>query len=544
MKPLSWKNRSGRIWDSVLPAIASSMLALVFWLAFAGVAHPATNFVTSLADHGAGSLRQVMADSAWGDFIQFDVSGTIVLTSGQQVVDKSLNLVGPGVSTLAVSGNGSSRIFYINPNVTVSLVGLTLENGRTADGTGGIAVEGGGAIYNAGTLRLDGCAICFNHTGNGENGSLGQVAGGVGGSGGSGAGIFNAASLTLINSLISTNSCGRGGSGGSGQNTGGGGGGGGWGGGIYSLGRMFIQGCTLAGNIAGSGGDGGNSGFSPGSGGYGGNGGGLYVQGILAMTDCTIAGNWGGYGGSGGLHTSYPPGSASSGPGGSGGGIDSSATNIAVVSCTIVSNAVGVNTQGGGIHAWTSPNRGGYLNNLIARNTGPVADVAGEFHSLGHNLIGVTNGSSGFTAADDLTGSDAAPCAPKVAALADNGGPTLTLALLPGSPAIDAGAAAGTAATDQRGIVRPQGPGVDMGAFEYQYIPIFNCPVVYDATNCQLQMSGLLPNQLFSLEISSNLLNWVGMTNFVAGTNGMFEFIDPIPGAVPSRFYRLKSVTP
>jgi hypothetical protein len=50
--------------------------------------------------------------------------------------------------------------------------------------------------------------------------------------------------------------------------------------------------------------------------------------------------------------------------------------------------------------------------------------------------------------------------------LQDNGGPTYTQALLPGSPAIDAGTSAGAPGTDQRGLFRPQGPAPDIGAFE------------------------------------------------------------------------------
>ena len=51
--------------------------------------------------------------------------------------------------------------------------------------------------------------------------------------------------------------------------------------------------------------------------------------------------------------------------------------------------------------------------------------------------------------------------------LADNGGPTLTHALLAGSPAIDAADDGVCPATDQRGVVRPQGMGCDVGAYEY-----------------------------------------------------------------------------
>lgn len=57
---------------------------------------------------------------------------------------------------------------------------------------------------------------------------------------------------------------------------------------------------------------------------------------------------------------------------------------------------------------------------------------------------------------------------PKLDSLADNGGPTMTCALLSGSPAIDAGTETGAPTTDQRGVTRPQGSGVDMGAFEFE----------------------------------------------------------------------------
>ena len=61
----------------------------------------------------------------------------------------------------------------------------------------------------------------------------------------------------------------------------------------------------------------------------------------------------------------------------------------------------------------------------------------------------------------DILGED-----PLLAPLADNGGPTLTFAVLPGSPAVDAGNSSGCPATDQRGVKRPQGSACDIGAFE------------------------------------------------------------------------------
>src|SRR5207244_2459322 len=73
----------------------------------------------------------------------------------------------------------------------------------------------------------------------------------------------------------------------------------------------------------------------------------------------------------------------------------------------------------------------------------------------------------------DLVGTPGAPLDPKLGPLGNNGGPTWTMALLPGSPAIDAGddallSAPFNLATDQRGLPRKSGAHVDIGAFEFQ----------------------------------------------------------------------------
>jgi len=58
------------------------------------------------------------------------------------------------------------------------------------------------------------------------------------------------------------------------------------------------------------------------------------------------------------------------------------------------------------------------------------------------------------------------PIDPKLGTLASNGGPTKTHALLAGSPALDAASGADCPAKDQRGVVRPQGTGCDIGSYE------------------------------------------------------------------------------
>jgi CSLREA domain-containing protein len=164
-----------------------------------------------------------------------------------------------------------------------------------------------------------------------------------------------------------------------------------------------------------------------------------------------------------------------------GGGIDTSAGALTLNNSTVSGNfgnadmGVGL-VNGGGINRF-----GGVVtlrNSIVAGNfrfvgTTPEAnDCAGTIGSDGHNLIGTTANCAGYTpAAGDLIGANAA-----LGSLADNGGGTLTHALLPGSAAIDAGnpAAPGSggstcAGADQRGLPRAGTAGrCDIGAFEVQ----------------------------------------------------------------------------
>jgi hypothetical protein len=152
---------------------------------------------------------------------------------------------------------------------------------------------------------------------------------------------------------------------------------------------------------------------------------------------------------------------------------------------------------GGGIRV--GPGSVTLENTIIAANTAangagdntgaptPGPNVDGAVVSNGHNLLGIATDATGFTGVGDQTGAN-----PMLAALADNGGPTQTMALMPGSPAIDAGVAAG-ASFDQRGRPRTfDDPGVanaatsdgtDIGAFELQPLCSLSCPTDISVSN-------------------------------------------------------------
>lgn len=97
----------------------------------------ATITVTNLHDSGPGSLRQAIADAAPGDTIDFSVTGTITLASGELVIDEDLTINGPGATNLTVSGNNSNRVFNIT-NSAAEIRNLTIANGRASVAGGGV----------------------------------------------------------------------------------------------------------------------------------------------------------------------------------------------------------------------------------------------------------------------------------------------------------------------------------------------------------------------------------------------------------------------
>jgi len=105
-------------------------------------------------------------------------------------------------------------------------------------------------------------------------------------------------------------------------------------------------------------------------------------------------------------------------------------------------------------------------NSIVADNqwagcfVGYFGPGAVALNSGGHNVA--SDDTCNLTAPGDQPNTD-----PLLAALANNGGPTLTHALLAGSPTIDAADDAVCPALDQRGVARPQGAGCDAGSYEF-----------------------------------------------------------------------------
>ena len=498
--------------------------------------------------------------------VLFQCDGAILLSSTIAITSNTV-LDGSG-HQVTISGNNTVGIFYVAPNVNFVLTNLTIANGSSPNGAGIFNDHGqvtvnacriignhaqaasgtgtnsgadgfGGAVYNSGQFT----AIDSSFISNSVTGGFGQQdlwlapedwfcsPGGAGGNAGGGV-IFNSGTLIVSGCSLANNGA-IGGLGGVGQSgyfcdlphiTGGhgGAGGNGKGGAILNSGAAMLVNSTLAMNVGtgGRGGAGGNGGgaydpdYSPSDGGPGGTGGtgagAIYdVNGQMYVTNCTLALNSGipGAGGAGG--GAGPIGPCGGRPGGYAGAIGSN-------------GPAGVGSQTAGTH---------FFNTLLLSNV--PSNCSGLVSDGGYNMS--SDASVAFPASGSRTNIN-----PMLGPLVNNGGPTLTMALLPGSPAIDAGGAIGAPAIDQRGVLRPQGAGMDIGAFEFQYIPVFTTARFQSATNFWLQACGLPPQQTCTLQVSTNLTVWWDLAAQVVGTNGQCEFVHTNCGSGGARFYRLK----
>jgi hypothetical protein len=260
------------------------------------------------------------------------------------------------------------------------------------------------------------------------------------------------------------------------------------GGGIYNAGILTITTSIISGNQA----QGNIEHFA--------NGGGIYNTGTLAIRTSTVSGNSLHFGEGGGIinstGTTTISNSTISGNDGflRGGGIKITFGTVTITNSTVARNTAS-SGHGGGIEnlygaavinnstisansSWHSAggieNVGGtftFQNSIVANNSGANCLNAATWTSKGYNMS--SDGTCNFHSSGDRNNID-----PKLGPLQNNGGPTQTQALLPGSPAIDAGNPSGCTdakghllTTGQRGYPRPDREdtgGCDMGAYEKQ----------------------------------------------------------------------------
>jgi CSLREA domain-containing protein len=498
----------------VLRIGVGALLAAAWWLAAAPLpaAYAAGIGVTTTTDElnhdGDCSLREAIRAANLDTSVDACTSGggadSITLPAGMYTLSipgrgedmaatgdldltSDVTISGAGAGTTIISANDLDRAIDVLIDVRVTIQGVTIQGGNVPDH--------GGGITNAGMLTVNNSAVSSNRT----SSYLG----------GSGSGIFNQGTLTITNSTVSKNSN--------------------WpfgeGGGVSNTGLLTIERSTIAENVSSTGGGVVNYGTASISASSvtanesmpadtGGAGGGIWNSGTLTLSRSMIQNNRALFGGGisnrrdssmtitestiAGNHV------LASRFDSTGGGMLNQGS-VTVVNSTISGNiADGI---GGGLASYgtTSLNNvtiaqnradpapyviGGGLfvgngtvtakNTLIGGNTdtsGQAPDCAFGFTSQGYNLVqNPVNCMISGDPTGNLLGVD-----PRLGPLQDNGGPTPTHALLSGSPAIDAGhpAAPGSgeyacAATDQRGITRPQdgnGDGVarcDIGAYELE----------------------------------------------------------------------------
>lgn len=373
---------------------------------------PADIVVVNGDDAGPGSLRQAILDAAPDSTISFGFPVVINLTTGELLIDKNLTISGLGSALVTVNRD---------PNASQGFRLLEVASGATVAVTGVTLADGalsgiaGGAILNSGVLSLSEVQVIDSHVGPADllNSPV------------DGGGCVNAAGATMIltNCSVTGNSSN------------------GFGGGIVNDGDLTVQSSTISGNTAA-------------------NGGGIYSNSSATITNSTVTSN-----------VTIPTGPHGL-QGGYGGGLGLSG------SVTLLSDTISGNQciwDGGGIDGEGAV----VMTNCILAGNGSethsdTVDLGGTVESGGYNLVGVAPDGAGLSDSD-LFGTADAPLDPKLGPLQDNGGLTFTMALLPGSPALDQGISAGLG-TDEIGAPRTVdlsnimnasgGDGTDIGAVE------------------------------------------------------------------------------
>ncbi len=358
---------------------------------------------------------------------------TITLHGGELDITRSVTFTGPGAGNLTISGNDASRIFHIigpgkeGSRVDVYINGLTLTHGASPAGQGGGAIDAEGQT----NLDLEESVISNSHA---------AVGGGI-----ATYSTFCSAFLTLTKSVISGNSATLSGGGISTGNcvntyinysTVIGNSAYDYGGGLFAGSPFYLEiaGSLISGNSVGGP-------ASPVMGGAG-----IAVKNAyfgLQIYDSSVVGN---------IATAE------------GGGIailDAVSSDATVIdSCTITGN-YGYSFPGQGIASAGGTVK--LLNSIVANNYSRFEgeDLAGTFSS-DHSLIKTKGAFATVSGSGNIFGQD-----PLLGSLRDNGGFTLSMLPAVASPAIGNGST--TLVFDQRGLPRPAGAGMDIGAVERQY---------------------------------------------------------------------------
>ena len=396
----------------------SSTLALALLLAASPSGFASTTWYVS-GINGSDSNACKSAGTACktiGHAISLAASGDSVMIAAATYVEH-LTI---GIN-LNVIGSGASTTFLNGAlagrvvTISSSSASVSLSNLTIRSGQVGGLVGKGGGINNAGTLTINNCAV----TNNQAHGSDGNAGGG----------IYNAGSLTINNSTVSQNHA-YGISGG---------------GGTYNSGSLRINKSTLTGNSAGVGG--------------------AVNGGTITINNSTLSANTAYVGGAISNATVVIVNSTLSGNSASqrGGGVNTS--TLSVFNSTLSGNSA---AQGGNMFTNGATT---IMQNSIVANSPRGGNCSGAITSHGYNMS--SDGTCNLHNSGDRNNTN-----PRLGPLQNNGGPTQTMALPSGSPAIDAGNPSGCKdgsghllTTDQRGFPRP-GKGdtgrCDMGAYEKQ----------------------------------------------------------------------------
>jgi hypothetical protein len=515
---------------------------LVYLILFTS-ARAANFIVVNNSDSGAGSLRQgiLNANASGGGKITFaNVTGAISLQSPLPILTANITIQGPSLSQLAITCSNTIAITILtnSANCTSTLSGLSIQSTMANFGTFNLLDSFVGLefnpsiapVYNSGTMTLTRCILTGNQVPSGNDsienhGTMNLDHCSITNNRGGGS-VYNSGNLTMDSSVVAGHTWFTSSSGG-----------------IYNDGGIVVlRNCAISNNWSVA-------------------GGGIWNGGALFVTNSLISSNLAMYSDietpAGGLfnigyavlvNTTVSGNRAS----GAAGGIWNSG-GLRLLNCTVASNFVFGNiynrpTSGAGVWNWYDNISVGDFqcrNTIIAGNHSTLTnctfcpdDISGYMGSFGHNLIQNANGwLNAGNVATDLLGVD-----PLLGPLQDNGGPTWTHALLRGSPAIDAGDPAGAPSQDERGLPRPQGSAVDIGAFEYlSPTTIFTRIMLLSKTNLLLITFGA-PSTNYFVQASPDLISWNNIATLTAPASGVLQYTNPI--TVPKRFFRLRPQSP